>query len=275
MAAPRQLKNPVCGMMVPADAPLRAAHQGTDLRLLQPALPGAVPEGAAAFLGEHAAPIPMAPPSPERRRRRCRRRRRVDVPDAPGDRPRPGRAAARSAGWRWSRDDHHAPRSRRTRSWRDMTRRFWVSVALPVAAAGARDGATCCRSPCGARPGDAAGAPWIELALATPVVLWGGWPFFVRGVAVGAAPQPEHVHADRPRRRRGVRLQRGRDAARPASFPPSFREQDGQVGVYFEAAAVIVTLVLLGQVLELRARSRTGRAHPGAAGPGARRRRGA
>jgi Cu+-exporting ATPase len=100
---------------------------------------------------------------------------------------------------------------------------------------------------------------FVELALATPVVLWGGWPFFVRawysfvhrslnmftliGLGVGVAYVYSVVAV-----------------LFPGVFPPSFRGADGQVGLYFEAAAVIVTLVLLGQVLELRARSRTGAA---------------
>jgi Cu+-exporting ATPase len=99
---------------------------------------------------------------------------------------------------------------------------------------------------------------WIELAFATPVVLWGGWPFFVRGwaslvtrnlnmftlIALGvAAAYGFSVVA----------------TLAPDLFPHSFR-MGGAVAVYFEPAAVIVVLVLLGQVLELRARSRTGTA---------------
>ncbi len=100
--------------------------------------------------------------------------------------------------------------------------------------------------------------PWVELALATPVVLWGGWPFFVRwaqsianrspnmwtliGTGVGAAYLYSAVAT-----------------VAPGIFPESFRIA-GHVAVYFEAAAVIVTLTLLGQVLELRARSETGAA---------------
>ena len=75
-------------------------------------------------------------------------------------------------------------------------------------------------------------------------------------LGVGRQPQPEHVHAHRAGRRRRLRLQRRGDARCPDSFPtPS--GWHGDVAVYFEAAAVIVVLVLLGQVLELRARSRT------------------
>ncbi len=97
---------------------------------------------------------------------------------------------------------------------------------------------------------------WIQLILATPVVLWAGWPFFVRGwqslvtrhlnmftlVAMGT----------------GVAWGYSIVATlAPQLFPPSFRGDDGAVAVYFEAAAVITVLVLLGQVLELRAREQT------------------
>ena len=100
---------------------------------------------------------------------------------------------------------------------------------------------------------------WLELALATPVVAWGGWPFFARGwqsvanrslnmftlIALGT----------------GVAYAYSVVATLvPGYFPASFRSADGAVAVYFEAAAVIVTLVLLGQVLELRARARAGTA---------------
>jgi P-type Cu+ transporter len=97
---------------------------------------------------------------------------------------------------------------------------------------------------------------WIEFLLATPVVLWGGWPFFERGVASIA----------RLKLNMFTLIAIGTSAAygfsvvaaiAPGIFPASFREMDGSVATYFEAAAVITTLVLLGQVLELRARSQT------------------
>ena len=100
---------------------------------------------------------------------------------------------------------------------------------------------------------------WLQLVLATPVVLWGGWPFFQRGwasiinrslnmftliaIGVGTAYVYSVVATFFPH-----------------LFPQSFRGHNGEVGVYFDAAAVITTLVLLGQVLELRARSKTSRA---------------
>ena len=100
---------------------------------------------------------------------------------------------------------------------------------------------------------------WIELVLAAPVVLWGGWPFFVRGwqSIVNRSPNMFTLIA------LGVGVAFGYSLVAvitPNVFPPSFRDQAGQVGTYFEAAAVIVILVLLGQVLELRARSQTGAA---------------
>jgi P-type Cu+ transporter len=138
---------------------------------------------------------------------------------------------------------------------RDMTRRFWVCVALSVplvALAMAEDFA----NPDVIAP---SAAVWVQFVLATPAVLWGGWPFFERGwrsivsrrlnmftlIALGT----------------GVAYAYSLVAAlAPGIFPPSFRTEEGEVPVYFEPAAVIVTLVLLGQVLELRARTQTGSA---------------
>ena len=99
----------------------------------------------------------------------------------------------------------------------------------------------------------------IELVLATPVVLWGGMPFFMRGwqsiinrspnmfTLIGLGVTVAYVYSVIA-------------ALFPGIFPGSFKGPDGNVGVYFEAAAVIITLVLLGQVLELKARGRTGAA---------------
>jgi P-type Cu+ transporter len=100
---------------------------------------------------------------------------------------------------------------------------------------------------------------WIELLLASPVVLWAGWPFFVRGwhSLVNRSLNMFTLIA------LGVGVAYGYSIVAtlfPGLFPPSFRGADGEVAVYFEAAAAIITLVLLGQVLELRARSQTGAA---------------
>jgi Cu+-exporting ATPase len=153
-----------------------------------------------------------------------------------------------------------------------MTRRFWVSavLALPLlllgmsAAVPALDLAR--RLPAGA-------VNWLELALATPVVLWGGWPFFERGWA-------SIVHKSL---NMFTLIALGTGVAyvtslvstfAPGLLPASFRGMDGRAPVYFEPAAVITALVLLGQVLELKARSRTSgalRALLGLAPPVARR----
>lgn len=137
---------------------------------------------------------------------------------------------------------------------KDMRRRFWVSLVLTVPVFVLAMGVHLPGSSMAFVPHTL--VTWVELVLATPVVLWGGWPFFVRGwrsvtsrnlnmftlIALGT----------------GVAYVYSLVAALlPGIFPPSFRNEAGQVGVYFEAAAVIVTLVLLGQVMELQVRSRT------------------
>lgn len=100
---------------------------------------------------------------------------------------------------------------------------------------------------------------WLEFLLATPVVLWGGWPFFVRGWQSIANRSPNMFTLIGI----GVSVAYVYSVVAtffPGIFPESFRGEGGKVDVYFEAAAVIVTLVLLGQVLELRARGQTGAA---------------
>ena len=141
----------------------------------------------------------------------------------------------------------------------DMSRRFWVSAVLtvPLVVFAMLRHLPAAHS---LFPHNLlAWAPWIELALATPVVLWGGWPFFVRArqsvanrslnmfTLIGLGVAVAYLYSIVA-------------TLVPGLFPASFRDASGHVGVYFEAAAAIVTLVLLGQVLELRARSRTGAA---------------
>src|SRR5262249_5745597 len=135
----------------------------------------------------------------------------------------------------------------------DMTRRFWIGLVLAVPVfllevGGHLSGLTMLLG--------RELSNWVQLALATPVVLWAGWPVFVRGwqsirtgnlnmftlIAIGT----------------GVAwLYSGVAVVLPGACAPAFRAPDGSVGVYFEAAAVITVLVLLGQVLELRARDQT------------------
>ncbi len=138
----------------------------------------------------------------------------------------------------------------------DMTRRFWVGTAfaLPLLYLGAGRFLPVFSSE-GLLPGTVLG--WVQLALATPVVLWCGLPFFKRGWASVATRNLNMF----------TLLALGTGTAfvfssvavvAPGIFPATFRGAAGAVELYFEAAAVITTLVLLGQVLELRARERTG-----------------
>jgi P-type Cu+ transporter len=141
---------------------------------------------------------------------------------------------------------------------RDMSRRFWISalLSLPLLLIGMAE----------LLPGDPLAAvlsmqsrAWMMLALATPVCLWGAWPFYVRAVrsVVNRSLNMFTLIG------LGVSVAFGYSVVAtlaPGVFPASFRDAHGQVGVYFEAAAVIVTLILLGQVLELRARGATGAA---------------
>jgi Cu+-exporting ATPase len=135
----------------------------------------------------------------------------------------------------------------------DMTRRFWVGLALSVPVVALEMGAHLV----GAHGWiEQSLSNWIQFALATPVVLWAGWPFFVRGwqslltrnlnmftlIAMGTGVAWIYSVVA---------------TALPGVFPATFRGHEGAVAVYFEAAAVITVLVLLGQVLELRAREAT------------------
>lgn len=140
-----------------------------------------------------------------------------------------------------------------------MKKRFWVAVVLSlplmiIAMRGMLPGGHLLDSIASSKL-----LAWAELFLATPVVLWAGWPFMVRGwqsvvnkslnmfTLIGLGVVVAYAYSVIA-------------VLFPDIFPLSFRSEEGTVGIYFEAAAVIVTLVLLGQVLELRARSRTGAA---------------
>ncbi len=139
---------------------------------------------------------------------------------------------------------------------REMSRRFWASAALTIPLVAIAMGDLLPGEPVSKLIGSHSVRGWLELALGTPVVLWGGWPFFTRawasvvnrslnmftliGLGTGVAWGYSIVAT-----------------LLPSIFPESFRGADGEVAVYFEAGAVIVTLVLLGQVMELRARSQT------------------
>jgi P-type Cu+ transporter len=134
----------------------------------------------------------------------------------------------------------------------DFRRRFWRTLPLSILCLLSAMSGDATRSLLGAAQ------PWLEWLLATPVVLWAGWPFFVRGVqsVVNRSPNMWTLIG------LGVAAAYGYSVvatAQPDVFPASFWKH-GRVEVYFEAAAVIISLTLLGQILELRARSETGAA---------------
>ncbi|MFQ5697170.1 MAG: heavy metal translocating P-type ATPase [Myxococcota bacterium] len=243
--------DPVCGMTVKPSWTRELEHEGVRYRFCSDRCLGRFREDPDRYLGER-------PPSPQEQ----------GVPDAgaadalytcpmhpeveqrgPGTCPLCGMALEPLA---------PSAEEEPNAELQDMTRRLWVSalLTLPILAA-AMGGMLPGLSP--ERWIDASQIGWAELVLASPVVLWGGWPFFVRGWASVVA---RHLNMF-------SLVALGTGAAfgystlatfAPGLFPASFRGPSGQVEIYFEAAAVIVTLVLLGQVLELRARSRTGAA---------------
>lgn len=136
----------------------------------------------------------------------------------------------------------------------DMTRRFWIGLVLtmPVLALEMGGHLTNLHMLLGAQVSN-----WIQLVLATPVVLWAGWPFFERAWAslVNRSLNMFTLIAMGT----GVAWVYSVVAtAAPDIFPDTFRAADGSVAIYFEAASVIAILVLLGQILELRAREQTG-----------------
>lgn len=236
-----RIKDPVCGMAVdPHTAPHLSQQGGTTWYFCSSRCKSRFDENPEHYLGdeqkqvERAAPGTMytCPMHPEIRQK------------GPGDCPICGMALEPE---QVGRDD--GPSAELT----DMTRRFWIGLVLALPVLVLEMG--------GHLTGlDHIVAPqisnWIQLVLATPVVLWCGWPFFARGwksvvsrnlnmftlISIGT----------------GVALIYSLVATlAPQIFPDAFRQNGGSVAVYFEAAAVIVVLVLLGQVLELRAREKT------------------
>jgi Cu+-exporting ATPase len=242
--------DPVCGMTVePATAAGSHTHAGQTYYFCSKHCLARFAADPARFLAPQPPVAPPPAPAPGGQWT-CPMHPEI-VRDAPGSCPICGMALEPRV---VTADDTHNP------ELADMTRRFWFSVVatapLLVLAMGGMIPAVRHVIPSGLRSGL---FPWLELALASPVVLWGGWPFFVRfrdslvnrspnmftliglGVAVAYLYSVVAVLA-------------------PGIFPAAFRDHDGGVALYFEPAAVIVTLVLLGQVLELRARGRTGAA---------------
>jgi len=235
-------QDPVCGMIVRPDAPLRTTFEGQRYLFCCRGCLERFEEEPRRFLVDSSSPRAAQGQAPDTSLSggwTCPMHAQI-VADKPGACPICGMALEPKT---VALEETENP------ELRSMRRRFWVGAALsaPLMVIAMAD----------LIPG--AARSWVELVLATPVVLWGGWPFFER--AVGSV-----------RRRSlnmftliglGVAVAYGYSliaAILPRIFPSSFRDAGGQVGVYFEAAAAIVTLALLGQLLELRARSQAGAA---------------
>jgi P-type Cu+ transporter len=248
LAALPRTKDPVCGMEVPLDAPLRAEYEGKTYRFCGQKCLDRFRQNPRPFIEAAAEPAKPAPPVAGKVEWTCPMHPQI-VRDAPGSCPICGMALEPKT---VSAEPQQNP------ELADMSRRFWTATALTAPLVLLAMG----QMLLGARFEQLLSPrlrTWIELALAIPVCTWSAWPFYVRavqsvrhrslnmftliGLGVSVAFSYSLVAA-----------------VAPGIFPVSFREHDGQVGVYFEAAAVIVTLILLGQVLELRARSSTGAA---------------
>ncbi|KPQ25964.1 MAG: copper-translocating P-type ATPase [Halomonas sp. HL-48] len=236
-----KVKDPVCGMEVdPHTTHHRASHQGKTWYFCSQKCQEKFVAEPEAYLSERA---PSAAPAPPGTMYTCPMHPEIRQ-QGPGDCPICGMALEPET---VSADDGPSE------ELKDMTRRFWIGLALALPVLVLEMG------------GHLIGlshlisqqtSNWVQLVLATPVVGWAGWPFFVRGwrsivrrslnmftlIAIGT----------------GAALIYSLLATlAPGIFPDTFRQADGSVAVYFEAAAVIVVLVLLGQVLELRAREKT------------------
>ena len=254
--APDQVRDPVCGMMVdPTSAPHRhalengAAYHFCSVRCLDKFVANPDHYLGRASVDEAAVSIDQGtyPESTEGTVWTCPMHPEVRRSE-PGECPKCGMAL----------EPMTVSTEERNPELVNMTRRFWVGAVLTmpilILAMGSHVPGL---SSLIERLVPHEVSSWLEFILATPVVLWAGWPFFQRGwkslvtlnlnmftliaIGVGAAYAYSVVAT-----------------LAPGLFPETFRDASGRIGVYFEVAAVIVVLVLLGQVLELRARERTG-----------------
>jgi Cu+-exporting ATPase len=278
--------DPVCGMTAKLDSPHRLEHDGTTYLFCSAHCLHKFRAAPARFLADQRPPpatveppVPRTPPAMEYT---CPMDPEVRQP-GPGNCPRCGMAlepampAPPAARVEWTCPMHPEivrdapgscpicgmalePRSISVTAemdnpeLRDMTRRFWAAAAFTFPLLVIAMGDMVPGRPISALFSMRSRMMW-ELALATPVCVWSAWPFYVRAVqsVINRSLNMFTLIG------LGVSVAYGYSvvaATLPGIFPASFRE-DGEVGVYFEAAAVIVTLILLGQVLELRARSRT------------------
>lgn len=233
------VRDPVCGMMVdPATTPHHARHDGNDYAFCSDGCRRRFIADPQRYL---AAPAGVVKPAPAGTRYTCPMHPEI-VQDGPGSCPLCGMALEPAMP---SLEEGENP------ELTDFRRRFWWSLPLSVA--------TMALAMLAMTPVLHGLAPdlrvWIELALATPVVLWAGWPFLQRWAQSIRSRSPNMWTLIGT----GVLAAYGYSVVAtvaPGLFPPSF-QQHGHVGVYFEAAAMIISLTLLGQLMELRARAKT------------------
>ncbi|AKT50946.1 heavy metal translocating P-type ATPase [Arsenicicoccus sp. oral taxon 190] len=248
-AAEQLVRDPVCGMTIDPTTALSAEHDGRRFHFCSAHCQAAFTANPAKYMETVSEDTWPAPPSdtnghgdavewtcpmhPEIRR------------DAPGSCPICGMALEPVT---LTADSGPSP------ELADMTRRFWIATALTIPIVILEMGRHFIPWLHDTIPGPT--SVWLQFALGTPVVLWAGWPFFTRG---WASLRTRNLNMF-------TLIAMGTGIAwlfsviatlAPGVFPSSFRGEDGTVDVYFEAAAVITTLVLLGQVLELRAREQT------------------
>jgi len=241
------LRDPVCGMTVDPAGPHRLTHEGVEYGFCCAGCLQRFQADPEKYLAPPGARTPEPPPAPGSRYT-CPMHPEI-VRDGPGSCPKCGMALEPMTPTAGGEEDDS--------ELRDMTRRFWVAVALavPVLILSMGD---MILSGAISRWLSPRARVFLELAFATPVCVWAAAPFYVRAVQSIRYRSPNMFTLIGL----GVSVAYGYSlvaALAPGLFPESFRHH-GEVGVYFEAAAVITALVLLGQVLELRARRRTGAA---------------
>lgn len=233
----QSFKDPVCGMTVAADLQKKIVHAGDDYYFCSTRCMDKFRANPSSYLTPEAPPIIAN--VPDGTIYTCPMHPQIRQP-APGNCPICGMALEPLMP---SLDEADNP------ELVDFRHRFWWTLPLTIAVT--------VLAMAGPQlfPHGLAGQSWIELVLGTPVVLWAGWPFFQRGVQsiVRRSPNMWTLIAT------GVTAAYGYSVVAtiaPGMFPATFMEH-GRIGVYFEAAAVIISLTLLGQIMELRARSQT------------------
>ena len=237
-----EARDPVCGMVPKPDTPHRLVHAGTEILFCSAGCRSKFEADPNKYLSAHAAPAEHAT-APVGSKWTCPMHPEI-VRDGPGSCPICGMALEPML---QSANDGPNP------ELADMARRFWIGLilSLPVLALEMGGHVLGLHQWLGQQNSN-----WAQLVLATPVVLWAGWPFFERAAA---SLKNNSLNMF-------TLIAMGTGVAwvysvfatfAPQAFPAAFRTSDGAVPVYFEAAAVITSLVLLGQVLELRARETT------------------